>query len=69
MLVILTEEQVLSPRKICPGCLMADHSGFPRWQGGKLGCGNYLGRRGDNQPELYECQMGFVLASIDSDLE
>jgi hypothetical protein len=64
MLVILTDEQVLSPKQVCQGCLLANQSGLPRWQNGKLGCGQALGER-KNQPTLYECQMGFRVANID----
>ncbi len=64
MLVILTDEQVLSVKQVCPGCLMADRGGLPRWQQGKLGCGHLIEKSGDNKPKVYECQMGFHLADI-----
>ncbi|MGK7873866.1 MAG: hypothetical protein AB4426_11305 [Xenococcaceae cyanobacterium] len=66
MLVILTDEQVLSTQQVCQGCLLADRRGLPRWRQGKLGCGHFLGKPGKNQPALYECQMGFLIANIDS---
>lgn len=65
MLVILTDKQVLSPQQVCPGCLLADRKGLPRWHQGKLGCGRFLGKLAQNQPALYECQMGFRVASVD----
>lgn len=65
MLVILTEEQVLSTQQVCPGCLLADRGGLPRWRQGKLGCGHFLAKAGENLPALYECQMGFRIANID----
>ncbi len=74
MLVILTEEQILAPQKVCCGCLLANKSGLPRWDHGKLGCGRVmrdLGLGGANSEdcaelaELYECQMGFRLANIE----
>ena len=65
MLVILTNEQVLSTTQVCQGCLLADRSGLPRWHHGKLGCGHSITKVGKNQPPLYECQMGFRLANIE----
>jgi hypothetical protein len=65
MLVILTDEQILSPDQVCQGCLMADHHGSPRWRQGKLGCGQSLGRVDRNHPALFQCQMGFKLANIE----
>jgi hypothetical protein len=66
MLVILTEEQVLSPHQVCQGCLMATQQGFPRWHEGKLGCGRMLCQGGNQQPALYQCQMGFRIANIEN---
>jgi hypothetical protein len=65
MLVILAEEQVLSTEQVCPGCLLANRQGSPRWQHGKLGCGRYLGKQEPNQPALYQCLMGFKIAELD----
>lgn len=65
MLVILTDEQILSTRQVCPGCLLADQQGLPRWHQGKLICGHALDKSGKNQPSLYQCQMGFRVANID----
>lgn len=64
MLVILTKEQVLPPQQVCQGCLLANQSGLPRWQQGKLGCGRALGKMSANQADVYECQMGFRLANV-----
>lgn len=64
MLVILTDEHVLSTQQVCQGCLLATHEGQPRWQGGKLGCGHALGKATGHQLALYECQMGFKIANI-----
>jgi hypothetical protein len=65
MLVILTDEQILPTQKVCQGCLLANRQGSPRWRQGKLDCGHSLGRAAENQPILYECQMGFLVAHID----
>jgi hypothetical protein len=65
MLVILTDEHILSTHQVCQGCLLATGDGQPRWRGGKLGCGQSLGKAATHQPTLYECQMGFKIANIE----
>jgi len=65
MLVIVMEKQIISPNDVCPGCLMADQSGQPRWHHGKLGCGRSLSRSAEALPDQYECQMGFRVANIE----
>lgn len=65
MLVILMENQLLAPQHVCQSCLMADQSGQPRWQDGQLRCGRALNKLGDNQPDQFECQMGFRIANIE----
>ncbi len=64
MLVILTDEQILSVKQICPGCLMADRNGLPRWRGGKLCCGHALDQSTEERATIYECQMGFRLTQV-----
>ena len=65
MLVLLTDKQVLSPSQVCPGCLLADQSGQPRWRQGKLGCRNRLRKYPTTQPNQYECEMGFRVANVE----
>lgn len=65
MLVILMDNQLLSPQQVCQTCLLADQSGQPRWRQGKLCCGRAIHKFTDNQPEQYECQMGFRVANIE----
>jgi hypothetical protein len=78
MLVILTDEQMLSPQQVCCNCLLATSKGLPRWRQGKLGCGLAIstrrspespevarGDRENHPPKWYECQMGFRVAAID----
>ncbi|MEM8807800.1 MAG: hypothetical protein AAGF01_17410 [Cyanobacteria bacterium P01_G01_bin.38] len=43
---------------------MADHSGQPRWQNGKLRCGRRLEARTPEEPVQYECTMGFRVAEV-----
>ena len=66
MLVVLLEEQILSPKQVCQNCLLADRSGLPRLRKGHLCCGQMLRSLTEQQPELYECQMGFRLARLNS---
>jgi hypothetical protein len=65
MLVILTDNQVITPHKICQSCLMADQSGQPRWNGGQLRCGHAVSKSAEHQPEQFECVMGFRIANIE----
>lgn len=65
MLVILIEDQLIPPHTVCQSCLLADQSGQPRWRGGKLRCGRALNKLTEQQPEQYECQMGFRIAEIE----
>jgi hypothetical protein len=64
MLVILTNEQLLTPHQVCQTCPLADHSGQPRWVQGQLRCGRLLDATSAQQPIQYQCQMGFRVASI-----
>lgn len=64
MLIIMTDEQILSPKQVCQNCLLADTSGLPRWRRGKLGCGCAVSKLHDYQADIYECQMGFRVANI-----
>lgn len=65
MLVIMMNDQLLSPKQVCQSCLMADQSGQPRWNHGQLRCGRALQRPSESLPEQYECQMGFRVANIE----
>lgn len=73
MVVILTEQQVLSTKQVCSSCLMADSGGLPRWRKGKLCCGhlveNSISDRLEtsphrDRPKIYECEMGFRVTNI-----
>ncbi|MEM0979916.1 MAG: hypothetical protein AAGH78_06540 [Cyanobacteria bacterium P01_H01_bin.58] len=65
MLVVMMNDQLLSPAAICQSCLMADQEGQPRFHHGRLTCGRQLFTTQTDQPTQYECQMGFRIASID----
>jgi hypothetical protein len=51
MLVILTDEQILSPKQVCQTCLLADQSGQPRWRQGRLRCAQAIHKLTENQPD------------------
>lgn len=67
MLVILTEDQLLSPQVVCQSCLLADCQGQPRWQQDRLCCGRLLEQRSESdlQAKQYRCQMGFRIAQVE----
>ena len=68
MLVILMNDQVISPQTVCQGCLMANQQGQPRWHSGRLLCGRALPWAAQDlgdRPNQYECRMGFRVADIE----
>jgi hypothetical protein len=65
MLVILIDDQILNPSQVCQSCLLADKSGQPRWRGGQLRCGQQISKCNEQQPDQYECTMGFRIAYIE----
>jgi hypothetical protein len=68
MLVILTQEQLMSPQQVCSSCLLADADGQPRWRQGVLGCGQPLRPCAETPPRRYRCQMGFQVAEVQESL-
>lgn len=66
MLVILTDDCILSPKQVCQTCLLANCNGEPRWRCGQLQCGRAIGKLSDKQPSRFRCEMGFLLAQIDA---
>jgi len=65
MLVILLENQLISPNQVCATCLLADQSGQPRWSSGQLRCGKALQKHDQQELAQFECQMGFRVANVD----
>lgn len=65
MLVILMDNQLISPQQVCQSCLMADQQGQPRWHHGQLRCGRALHKATSSLPDQFECQMGFRVANIE----
>lgn len=65
MLAIVMENRILSPCTVCETCCLADDRGQPRWHDNKLDCGRAIPPRVANQPQQFECVMGFRVANID----
>jgi hypothetical protein len=65
MLVIVMDDQVLRTYQVCETCLLADRRGEPRWHRGKLDCGHAIAPIVAEQPQQFECVMGFRVANID----
>ena len=64
MIVMMTDNQILSPQQVCQNCLMSDQSGLPRWRNSELRCGKVLKQQTGKQAEVYQCQMGFNVTWI-----
>ena len=66
MLVILMKDKLLQPSTVCQGCLMANDSGLPRWQKGKLRCGrlvnNLVSHSEKDAPQQVVCEQDSALA-------
>ncbi len=65
MLRILINDQILKPQRVCQTCLLADASGQPRTNKGKLCCGQTIRKFTEQQPDQYECMMGFKIVNIE----
>ncbi|HEY9752438.1 MAG TPA: hypothetical protein V6C46_05780 [Coleofasciculaceae cyanobacterium] len=65
MLVILMDNQLIAPEQICQTCLLASQAGQPRWSNGQLRCGHAIQKLAKQQPDQYECEMGFRVANIE----
>ena len=65
MLVMMMDEQVISPKTVCQSCCFADRSGQPRWRRGNLSCAHAVAKGDGRVPDRYECQMGFHIARVD----
>ena len=65
MLRILINDQILKPHRVCQTCLLADASGQPRTNKGKLSCAQAIRKFTEQQPDQYECMMGFKIVNIE----
>lgn len=65
MLVIVMEDQIFAPRQVCQSCVLADQSGQPRFGQGQLRCGHAIRKLTEQQPDQYECLMGFRIVNIE----
>ena len=68
MLVVILNDRIVAPERVCQACLLADRDGQPRWRQGKLYCGRVirdLNYCSEPQSNAYECQMGFKLVDLE----
>lgn len=65
MLRILINDQILKPQRVCQTCLLADASGQPRTNKGRLCCAQTVRKLAEQQPDQYECMMGFKIVNIE----
>ncbi|MGB3768025.1 MAG: hypothetical protein WA947_15820 [Phormidesmis sp.] len=56
MLVIVMENQLLSPAAVCNNCPMASQSGLPRWKKGRLRCGRPVERANKKEADAANAQ-------------
>lgn len=63
MLVLLTQDQVLSPGQVCCSCIFASQSGQPRWRDGHLACGR-LKKQVASESTQQRCPMGFRVVDV-----
>ncbi|MGD1904117.1 MAG: hypothetical protein ACFB9N_17970 [Geitlerinemataceae cyanobacterium] len=64
MLTIVMDDRLLSPCQVCATCCLADSDGQPRWRADKLDCGRAIAPQSAEQPQQFECVMGFRVAHI-----
>jgi hypothetical protein len=65
MLMIMMENQIFAPHQVCQSCVLADGTGQPRWRQGQLRCGHAIRNTNEQQPDQYECLMGFRVVHIE----
>lgn len=63
MVVLLTQDQVLSTQQVCQFCMFASQAGEPRWRDGHLACGR-LKRQPTQASSQQQCPMGFRVVDI-----
>jgi hypothetical protein len=64
MLVMVLDDQIITPRVVCQSCLLADQGGQPRWSENHLRCGKAVGQHTEQLPDQYQCTMGFQVLNI-----
>lgn len=64
MLMILIEDRMVQPQAVCQSCPMANQSGLPRWNRGRLRCGHLVEQTLEEGSAQYECTMGFRVAKL-----
>lgn len=63
-LIMATSDRLITIQQICQHCLMASQAGEPRWENGRLRCGQAIVMESPYQPDQFECEMGFRVIKI-----
>jgi hypothetical protein len=64
MLVMMVSDRLVPVQQVCQNCLMASQDGQPRWEGGQLRCGQLRLPQSPQQPDQFDCQMGFRVIQV-----
>ena len=64
MLVIIVNDRLIPVQQVCQNCVMASRDGQPRWDRGQLRCGQAIAPLMPQQPEQFDCQMGFRVVQV-----
>lgn len=64
MLVMMMGEQLVPAQQVCQNCLMASRDGQPRWESGQLRCGRAIASALPQQPDQFDCKMGFRVIQV-----
>lgn len=64
MLMVATGDRLIPIQRVCQNCLMANQAGEPRWGNGELRCGRAVVLVSPEQPEQFDCEMGFRVIKV-----
>lgn len=64
MLVMIVGDRLVPVKQVCQNCVMASRDGQPRWDSGQLRCGQAIASLMPQQPDQFDCQMGFRVVQV-----
>jgi hypothetical protein len=64
MLMVAMGDRLIPSQRVCQNCLMASQAGEPRWADGALRCGRAVVVESPQQPDQFDCQMGFRVIKL-----
>ena len=64
MLVMVVGDRLVPVQQVCQSCVMASRDGQPRWDSGKLRCGHAIVPVMPQQPNQFDCEMGFRVVQV-----